>query len=158
MLVICPPPQTVFRDSLLTALALLSTVQNSALENVMNKDLAKVYNWLQANNFHLNPPKSNYLIFAPKINPTPSEICLTINDTQIPYSNNVKYLEVHINPKFNFQAYIRATKQRISKSNGIISKLKYFLLTCAPLKLYYAFVHPTYSMNLSYGDPPIRLI
>ena len=44
----------------------------STLENVVNIDLAKVYNWLQANNLHLNPPKSNYLSFAPKINPTPS--------------------------------------------------------------------------------------
>ena len=108
----------------------------------MNEDLANVYKWLQASKLHLNPTKSNYLIVAPKMNPIPSQICLTLNDTEIPYSNNVKYLGVHIDPQLNFQAHIRATEQKISRSIGIISKLKYFLLTFALLKLYYAFIHP----------------
>ena len=141
----------------------INSPELSTLENVMNKDLANVYNWLQANNFHLNPAKSNYLIVTPKTNPAPFQVYLTFSDTEIPYSNNVKYLGVQINTKLNFQAHIRATEQRISKSIGIISKLKYFFSTCAPLKLYYAFVHlqvlntlvvwgstyPTYLKNLS---------
>ena len=62
----------------------------------MNKDLANVYKWLQANKLHLNPAKSNYIIARPKINVFPNQICLTLNDTEIPYSNSVKYLGVHI--------------------------------------------------------------
>ena len=90
----------------------------------------------------LNPAKSNYLIVAPKMHPIPSQICLTLNDTEIPHSNNVKFLGVRIDPQLNFQAHIRATEQRISRSIGIISKLKYFLLNSALLKLYYAFIYP----------------
>ena len=61
----------------------------------MNKDLANVYNWLQANKLHLNPAKSNYVIVAPKVNAKPSQIYSSLNGTKIPYSNNVKYLGVH---------------------------------------------------------------
>ena len=72
----------------------------------------------------LNPAKSNYLIFAPKMNAKPSQICLTLNDTKISHFNNVKYLRVHIDPQLNFQVHIKATEQRISSSIGIISKPK----------------------------------
>ena len=64
----------------------------STLENVMNKDLASIYTWLQANKLHLNPAKSNYSIVAPKITTIPSQICLTLNNTKISNSNYVKYL------------------------------------------------------------------
>ena len=47
----------------------------------MNEDLAKVFKWLQATKLHLNPAKSNYLIVAPKMNPIPSQIGLTLNNT-----------------------------------------------------------------------------
>ena len=47
------------------------------LENVMSKDLVNVYQWLQSNKLYLNPAKFNYLIVVPKINQTPSQICLT---------------------------------------------------------------------------------
>ena len=70
----------------------------------MNKDLANVYNWLQANKLHLNPAKSNYIVVAPKMKAKPSQICLILNDTEIPYSSNVKYLGVHVNYQSNFQA------------------------------------------------------
>ena len=96
----------------------------------------------RANNLHLNPAKSNYLIVAPKMNPIPSQICLTLNDAEIPHSNNAKYLGVHMDPQLNFQEQIRATEQRISRSISIISELKYFLSTSALLKVDYAFVHP----------------
>ena len=48
------------------------------------------------------------------MNAISSQICLTLNDTKIPYSNIVKYLEVLIHPQLNFQAHIKATEQRIS--------------------------------------------
>ena len=79
------------------------------------------------------------------MNAIPSHICLTLNDTEVPYSNNVKYLGVHhIDPQLNFQAHIRATEQRsrISISIGIISKLKYFLPTSPPSYTLLCFCSP----------------
>ena len=51
-------------------------------ENEKNKDLANVFKWLLAKKLHLNPAKSNYLIVAPTMNRIPSQICLTLNDTE----------------------------------------------------------------------------
>ena len=89
---------------------------------MIKKDFANVYKWLQANKLQLIPAKSNSTIVAPKMNTILSQICLTLNDTEIPYFNNVKYLGVH-DPQLNFQAHIRATEQRIPRSTAIISTL-----------------------------------
>ena len=54
------------------------------------------------------------------MNAKPSRICLTLNDTEIPYSNNIKHLGDHIDSWLNFQAHKITTEQR---SIGIIVAL-----------------------------------
>ena len=70
----------------------------------MNIDLANVYNWLLANKLDSNPAKSTYIIVAPKMNAKPT----LINNTEMPYFNNVKHLGVHIDLLLNFQAHIKS--------------------------------------------------
>ena len=53
---------------------LINSPELSTLENVMNKDLANVYKWFQANKLHLNSARSNYLIVTSKMNLIPSQI------------------------------------------------------------------------------------
>ena len=37
------------------------------------------------------------------MNAKPLQMCFTLNDTEIPYSDNVKYLGVSIDPQLNFK-------------------------------------------------------
>ena len=82
-------------------LAIIDTELNTQ-KNVINKEIATFYNWLQANKLNLNLAKSNYLIAPAKMHAKSSHICLNLNDTEIPYFNHAEYLVVHINPHLNF--------------------------------------------------------
>ena len=54
----------------------------------------------------------------------------------------VKYLGVQVDSQLTFNSYIRMIENKISRSIGIIIKLKSFLPSTALLKLYYALAHP----------------
>ena len=58
-----------------------------------------------------------------------------------------KYLGVFIDDKLNFQGHIKHLEKKVSRSVGILSKLKNYLPTHALFKLYYTFVHS----HLLYG-------
>ena len=47
---------------------LIDSPNPASLETEMNKDLANVYNWSNANKLSLNPSKSHHLIISPKQN------------------------------------------------------------------------------------------
>ena len=46
---------------------------------------------------------SSLLSFLLCVSTISSKICLTLNYTEITYSNNVEYVEVRIDPQLNFQ-------------------------------------------------------
>ena len=52
-----------------------------------------------------------------------------------------------IDNELNFKQHIKMTQRKVTRSVGILSKLKYFFPQNIMLQLYYAFVHPF----LSYG-------
>ena len=61
--------------------------------------------------------------------------------------SSAKYLNAFIDDKLNFQEHIRHLERKVSRSVGILSKLKNYLPTHALFKLYYPLVHS----HLPYG-------
>ena len=55
--------------------------------------------------------------------------------------SSAKYLGVFIDDKQNFQEHIKHLEEKVSRSVGIISKLKNYLPKHALFKLYYTLVH-----------------
>ena len=76
-----------------------------------------------------------------------SAISLKVSNVEIDPCENVKYLGVQIDSQLIFNLHIRLMENKLSRSIGIIIKLKSFLSPTALLKLYYAIVHP----HLLYG-------
>ena len=129
-----------------TCLVLYSPDPNN-LEHIMNNELRNVDEWCRANKLSLNPSKSNFLIIPPRLRKSPPNISLNLNNVEINPFENVKNLGVQIDSQLNFNLHIRMIENTISRSIGIIIKLKSFLPSSALLKLYYAIVHP----HLLYG-------
>lgn len=119
------------------------------LELIMNRELENVYKWCNANKLSLNPKKSYYLIISPKLRSNSPQISLLLNSIPISYSESIKYLGVIIDPHLNFKSHISSIQKKISRSVGILSKLKHFLPKTALLKIYYAIIHP----HILYGLP-----
>ena len=111
----------------------------------MNKELDKLSVWCKANKLSVNPTKSNAMAIPPKH-------CVSFNDIALKYgnkrpillTNKIKYLGVPLDSELHFHAHIKLIENKISRSIGIICKLRNFFGRDILLKLYYSLVHPFY--------------
>ena len=72
---------------------------------------------------------------------------VSLNNVPINQSNSVKYLGVIIDTKLNFDVQINSVTHKISKTVGVMSKLKHYLPQKALFTVYYSLVHT----HLLYG-------
>ena len=113
----------------------------------MNNELRNVDEWCRANKLSLNPSKSNFLVIPPRLRKPLPYISLKLNNVESNPCESIKCLGVQIDSQLTFNSHTRMIENKISRSIGIIIKLKSFLPPSALLKLYYALVHP----HLLYG-------
>ena len=107
----------------------------------MNYELLNVLEWTKANKITVNPQKSSVLIISPKItNPTP-DIEVFFNNVLVSINESVRYLGITIDARLNFDKHIDILTKKISRSVGILSKLRQILPTTALRNLYYSMVH-----------------
>ena len=94
----------------------------SMLNTPLNQDLQNISIWFKANELTVNPSKSNVLTVNPKTSKASPILNVTLNNTVINQSNNVKYLGVIIDSKLNFDTHIKKLAHQISKAVGIMFK------------------------------------
>ena len=95
----------------------------------------------------VNPQKSHCLIIPPKKNHRISNISIYFNDSVIKINDTVKYLDITIDNKLNFEECINALATKISRSLGVLCKLCHILPKSALRNLYHSMIHP----HLLYG-------
>ena len=95
---------------------------NAETENLLNRELNKVSDWLAANKLSLNVKKSNFLHFHHGNAKNKITINLKLNDTPVTEKDTAKYLGVFIDNKLNWKTQIAHKKTKLSKGNGMISK------------------------------------
>jgi len=117
------------------------------LEETINDELQKVYEWTKANKITINPPKSKALINPPKANINVPRVEVYLNNTVLDIKDNVKYLGITIDNRINFENHIKVLTGKISRFVGVINKLRHTLPLKALRNLYYSMVHP----HLLYG-------
>ena len=117
------------------------------LKSSLTSEINRVSMWVRANKLTFNPAKSNLLIITPKLNSPSINIDIQCTDGLIKSVNKAKYLGTLLDAKLTFSDHIKALETKVSRSVGILSKLKYFLPQDALLKLYYALIHS----HLNYG-------
>ena len=64
------------------------------LERTVNKELNKLYLWLNLNRLSLNFDKTNFIIFHPYNKPVKQQVTIKINNTAINEKEYIKYLGV----------------------------------------------------------------
>ena len=113
----------------------------------MNRELVNVYEWTKANKITVNSKKTSVLIIPPKATSPPPNIPQVFNESIIPINESVKYLGITIDKKLNFEIHIKQLESKISRSIGIMTKLRHVLPVKALHTLYYSMIHP----HLLYG-------
>lgn len=82
------------------------------LEEVLNKDLKTLCNWLDYNELNINAKKTSYIIFKSK-NKRYDNITLKVKDKIIERVDNVKYLGMIIDENLKWDKHVKKMKKKI---------------------------------------------
>ena len=124
------------------------------MEYLINSKLLRVNNWLNANKLILNALKSKALLIPPKTRQQAPNLKITIDSCQISVVyESVKYLGIYLDNKLTFGPYISYLQSQISRSLGIISKIKYYVPDKVLFLLHFALFlsHITYGLIIWYS-------
>ena len=119
-----------------------------SLENIVNIELQNLHEWLT-----LNTTKTNFVIFHPyqkKVTYQPSLYMFDnekIGNVTLESKNYIKYLGVLIDKNLTWKYHIDAITAKISKTVGLISKLRHSIPRHILLYIYQTLIHP----HLNYG-------
>jgi hypothetical protein len=108
---------------------------NTSVESHINKELELINEWLKLNKLSLNINKSKYIIFH-TLRKTIKPIKLKIEQTQIEQVHEFNFLGLTINEHLNWKDHIDKISSKISKTMGILNKLKHFIPQKAKLHIY----------------------
>ena len=92
----------------------------------MNSELLRVNNWLNANKLILNALKCKALIIPPKTRQQAPNVEITLDSCQIFVVESVKFLGIYLDNKLTFGPHISYLQSKLSRSFGILSKIKHY--------------------------------
>ena len=124
-----------------------------SLELIVNQELCKLYDWLTANKLTLNVKKTNFVIFSPaqrKLTHLPKiKIFDNKQNTSVALECKefVKYLGILIDNNLSWKHHIDHIVIKISRTIGLISKLRHFVPKHTLINIYRSLTAP----YLSYG-------
>ena len=124
--------------------------QNSNLTDTlsdMTSEFKHISNWLRINRLSLNMLKTKLMIYDNRISDT-SEVSITLDGHKIDASPHATFLGITIDENLNWGVHIGNVSTQISRTNGIINRLKSVLPRNTLLLLYNALVLPYLNYSL----------
>ena len=106
----------------------------------LNSELESINSWLNSNKIVINADKTKYINFAYR-----SSIQLDlikIGGSRIKETESIKFLGVYLDKNLSFRSHINYISKKLSKSVGILNKLKHYLPLPIMKTLYVTFVQP----------------
>ena len=119
--------------------------------DIINNELDEVNKWILSNKICINTDKTKYILFSYRSSADLPPIC--IGRSAIERSASLKFLGVMIDEHLTFKNHVQYISKKISRSVGILNKLKFYL-PIEPLKsIYSAFVLPylNYAIEIWYA-------
>ena len=110
--------------------------------------MEKINVWAVANRLTINVDKTESMIFSFRdYDTTDSPLRLGSND--ICYRDECKFLGVSLDNKLTFGGHVSSVLSKVSKSGGLLYKIRNFLTPEARLNFYYSFIYPYLMYNVS---------
>ena len=117
-----------------------------SLEKVVNEEFKNVYNWLAVNKLTINISSPKKITYQPKFQIYNNEAnkleCLE-------HKEYVKYLGILIDKNLSWRNQIDSLILKISKTVGMIAKLRHFVPRNILLHIYQSLTHPYISYGLT---------
>ena len=117
-----------------------------SLEQLISSELKKVKLWCDTNKLSINFSKTNFMIVK---SPRKKDLAVNIKiesedgtSSLVERKDRVKHPSVLLDNTVSFKHHISYVASRISRSNGIIAKLRHFLTLSQMKQLYYSIIYP----------------
>ena len=118
-----------------------NNLDDIAINNLINLELKNISDWFRTNKLSLNIEKTKFMIFH-RPRTTPPTLNLTIDETQLEQVNTFKFLGLLLNQNMTWTDHIKLVRSKISKTIGVINKIKYTVPKPILLTLYRALILP----------------
>ena len=118
------------------------TIRYLLRTNKCNKEMNKLLIWFRANELQINSEKSSIIVIPSKLNAQAANLSIFYDECPINCFETSKYLGVNLDNKLNFKSHICIIENKVARSVGILSKLRYLFPSSALLLLYYSLIHP----------------
>lgn len=113
----------------------------SHLEQQANLWLTHLSEWLKCDRLELNTKKTKYVLFRPRNKAIASEPTITFEGQKIERVTAHKFLGVLFQEHLDWSLHTNHVRTKISRSTGIICKLRQLLPLWLKKQLYYSIVH-----------------
>ena len=110
------------------------------LYDIVNDELSSLDQWLISNNLSLNFSKTSYMIVSNRV--IYGDKCIVIRDIAIDRTTVTKYLGIYVDDCLNFNKHVDYISGKISKSIGVLYKLKSCLPDYVLRNLYFSMIYP----------------
>ena len=105
------------------------------LQNLLNRELAKLFVWFSVNKLSLNLGKTNYMLFRNR--PPENSLELRMNNVVIPRVACTKFLGILIDENLNWKPHIQSVKSKLCSTSSVM-----YINTEGMLTLYYSLFLP----------------
>ena len=127
-----------------------SSKKLKTIETVINTELKGVIKWLGLNKLSLNATKTELIFFHSKRRPINYDsISIRFNGLKLVPVDHVKYLGMYLDSYLSWEYHIHELSKKLSRANGILSKLRYNSPFKVCLQVYYSifYSHLIYGCN-----------
>lgn len=125
----------------------ISCQDNNYRNEVINKELDKITDWLKVNKLFLNVNKTKAMLFHTSQRRKVQLPNIKIADQNIQIVDEFSFLGVTVDKNLNWKSHINQTCKKLSKTVGVMNRLKQLLPKATLLTLYNSLCLP----HLTYG-------
>ena len=112
----------------------------NVLQTTVNLELCKIDHWLRRNKLSLNYSYTNFMLLDSHKHDLTS-FKVMINNHSISPKDNLKYLSVLLDNKLSWKPHVQKVKTQLSRTCGILSKVKHYTTQSALKVVYNSWIH-----------------
>ena len=112
------------------------------LVDVVSDELNKVMRWTNLNRLSVNAGKTSCMLFTNRSADVNVESRVSFGGVSVPFARSTKFLGVIVDDKLKYSEHIGLICDKLSKSIGILYKIRSYATDEIMISLYYTIVYP----------------
>ena len=113
------------------------------LSKLVNADLKRLVNWLNANKISLNVKKTEIVIFKSKQKKFEGDLKIELSGKRLHPTESVKYLGVKIDTNLSWQYHVNDLSVKLNRANAVLFKMRKYV-SCKILRSIYLAIFDSY--------------